>query len=261
MGLGDRLDDLLLRLEAWAVARKPMVAAIAVLSVAAAVTAAVMAGGDEAPVENAIPLATAGPTGSDPQPVSSLVPPAAEEPAAAPSSDPAGRTTAEPADLVVHVIGAVRRPGLVTVEAGARVDEAVRAAGGPTAEADIDRLNLASPVVDGMQIRVPTVDDAADPGAAAVDDPLIRWPQATAPPTGSTEAAGPGGGPPAQPVDLNRATEAQLEGLPGIGPALAAAIVRWRVEHGPFATVDELEAVPGIGPAKLAALRDRAIVR
>ncbi|MEM9563179.1 MAG: helix-hairpin-helix domain-containing protein [Actinomycetota bacterium] len=272
-GLGDRLDDLLLRLEAWAVARRAVVASAAALAIAGAVAAALLTGDDRPPVEEAIPLATTAP----PEPIDGISPDGASGPegaavasaaAEASGSGPAapagpatstGPTSVDAAELVVHVIGAVRRPGLVTVEPGARVDEAVRAAGGPTAAADVDRLNLASPVADGMQIRVPTVDEQIATGAAT-DEPLIRWPEGVAPSTGPSGGNGPDGATDGRPVDLNRAAETELQTLPGIGPALALAIVEWRAEHGPFVTVDDLEAVPGIGPAKLAGLRDRATV-
>ncbi|WP_318657556.1 ComEA family DNA-binding protein [Cellulosimicrobium composti] len=138
--------------------------------------------------------------------------------------------------VVVHVVGQVATPGLVTVGAHARVAEAIEAAGGATAEADLAALNLARTVTDGEQIHVPRPGEAV-PAAAA------------APAHGS--AGTPGG-----PLDLNTADVAALDALPGIGPVLAERIVAWREENGPFTAVDELGEVSGIGPAVLADVRD-----
>jgi competence protein ComEA len=147
---------------------------------------------------------------------------------AAPSAaGPAHRSTSQ---LVVDVAGAVRRPGLHRLSAGARVDDAIAAAGGATARADIAAVNLAAPLADGEQIVVPLR------GAAAA---------------ASSSAAGAGGAP----VDLNSATAEQLDTLPGIGPSTAAKIIAYRQEHGAFHSLDELDAVSGIGPSKLAELK------
>jgi competence protein ComEA len=146
--------------------------------------------------------------------------------------------------VVVHAAGAVVAPGLYELEAGARVADLLRAAGGPTAEADLERLNLAQPVTDGMRVYVP------------------RQGQATIPDLASPEPAGGGSGVgtaraggPAAPVDLNTATLDQLDELPGIGPATAQAIIDHREAVGRFDSVDELLDVRGIGEAKLATLR------
>jgi len=136
---------------------------------------------------------------------------------------------------VVHVAGAVVDPGVHEVAAGSRVIDAVDAAGGATSEADLDRLNLAAPVVDGQRIYVPVV------GGTVPPEPPVPTPAATSPPAG--------------PVDLNRAGIDELDSLPGIGPSTAAAIVEHRERNGPFGSVDDLEQVPGIGPAKLDAIR------
>lgn len=138
--------------------------------------------------------------------------------------------------VLVHVAGAVSTPGVYELVDGARVDDAVRAAGGPVDDALLDGLNLAARVVDGQRVYVPHVGEV-DPAAV---------PAGVEPPTDE----------PAGPVDLNEATVEQLDDLPGVGPATAAAIVDDRERNGPFASVDDLERVPGIGPAKLAALRD-----
>ncbi|MFD4991566.1 ComEA family DNA-binding protein [Cellulosimicrobium cellulans] len=137
--------------------------------------------------------------------------------------------------VVVHVVGQVAAPGLVTVAADARVADALEAAGGATAEADLAALNLARTVADGEQIVVPRPGEAV-PAAGS------------APPGAGTTAGGA--------VDLNAADAAALDALPGIGPVLAERIVAWREENGPFTAVDELGEVSGIGPAVLADVRD-----
>ena len=139
-------------------------------------------------------------------------------------------------DLVVHVTGAVRRPGLVQLPGGSRVDDAVSAAGGPTHKADLASVNLARPLVDGEQIVV------------------LRKGQDMAP-VGAPGPPAAGSTTPGQPVDLNTATLAQLDGLPGVGPVLAQRILDWRTEHGRFSSVDELTEVSGIGERTLADLR------
>lgn len=137
--------------------------------------------------------------------------------------------------LVVHVVGEVRRPGLYRLRDGARIADAVRRAGGARRGADLAALNLAAPLVDGVQVLVP---------AQGVPD---------APP-----AASPSGGvvPPTGPISLSSATIEELDELPGVGPITAQKIVDYRAEHGPFASVDDLDAVPGIGPTRIEQLRD-----
>ncbi len=132
----------------------------------------------------------------------------------------------------VHVAGAVAHPGVVRVPAGARVVDALRAAGGGLPDADLDRLNLAAKVVDGQRIAVARL------GA----------------PVGAGGGAGDPGGGGNGPLDLNAATAAQLEALPGIGPSLAAAIVAERDKRGGFRSVGELRAVRGIGERRFADL-------
>ena len=138
--------------------------------------------------------------------------------------------------VVVHVAGAVHDPGLVVVEVDARVADAITAAGGPAEDADLDRVNLAAVVRDADRIAVPRIGEDAP---------------------GVVESSTTGDGP----VNVNSATAVELEALPGVGPAIATAIVTHREEHGPFATIAELEQVAGIGPAKLAALSDRVVAR
>jgi len=142
---------------------------------------------------------------------------------------------AEPAqapELVVHVVGAVRRPGLYRLPDGSRVDDAIAKAGGPTAKALLAGVNLASPLADGQQVVVPR---RGPPGTAAV-----------VPGTPGSGAK----------VSLASATIEQLDELPGIGPVTAQKIVDWRTTHGPFRSVDDLDDVPGIGPARIEQLRE-----
>lgn len=130
--------------------------------------------------------------------------------------------------LTVHVSGEVAAPGLVELHAGARIADAVAAAGGTLRSADLSALNLAAPVRDGEQIHV-AADRPDAPPAAAGDDGRVH---------------------------INRAAVSDLEALPGVGPVLAGRIFAYREEHGPFASAEDLLDVPGIGEAKLAAMRD-----
>lgn len=142
-----------------------------------------------------------------------------------------------PATLVVDVAGKVRRPGLVHVPAGSRVADVLAAAGGALPGVDLTPLNLARQVTDGEQIIV------GAPAAAPASTPSAAHPARTP------------GAPANTPVDLNTATLAQLDGLPGVGPVLAQRILDWRTEHGRFTTTDELQEVPGVGPKKLESLK------
>ncbi|MFL5960397.1 MAG: helix-hairpin-helix domain-containing protein [Gaiellaceae bacterium] len=162
-------------------------------------------------------------------------------PAVTPLQAPARARAPRPAVaklLVVDVAGAVRRPGLYNLRAGSRIDDAIAAAGGPTAKAQLDAVNLAAPVADGEQVVVP------GRGAGAV--------AAASPPAGAGSA-------PSAPLDLNTATLEQLEALPGIGPVTAQKILDYRQAHGPFHSVAELQGVPGIGPAHMAQLKGLVI--
>jgi competence protein ComEA len=143
-------------------------------------------------------------------------------------------TTAAPS-VVVYVAGAVAAPGVYTLAPLSRVTDAMSAAGGPLATADLNVVNLAATVHDGERIYVPVVGEIV-PAVLAGD----AAPDATIP---------------AGPVNINTATADQLDVLPGVGPTTAAAIVAHREQHGPFQTVDQLADVHGIGPAKLEALR------
>jgi len=146
----------------------------------------------------------------------------------------------EPQEVVVDVAGAVLTPGVHHLETGARVVDAIDAAGGLAPDADPARINLAAVLVDGQQIYVARVGEAP-PLAATANGPVS-----------------PGG--PVPLVDLNTASATELEDLPGIGPATAEAIIDHRQRNGPFTSVDDLLDVRGIGDAKLEQLRDRVTV-
>lgn len=164
--------------------------------------------------------------------------PSAVASTSAPVSPSAPQATPSPTEVQVHVVGAVKKPGVVTLHEGARVHDAIAAAGGLAPAAKLGTLNLAARVVDGMQVAVG--DGQTDSGTTAPQ------PQA---PDGSPEAqrAPPGGGG-AAPVNLNTATQAQLESLPGVGPVMAGKIIAWRTEHGKFSSVNDLQEVDGVGP-------------
>jgi competence protein ComEA len=142
-------------------------------------------------------------------------------------------TPVVPRVVVVHVVGAVRRPGLYELAEGSRIDEAITKAGGPKPKAALELVNLAAPIADGQQILVPTRGDVTATPAAGEAAQSV----ATAK------------------VHLNTATLEELDGLPGIGPVTAQNILDYRTEHGSFQTVDELDAVSGIGPARLEQLK------
>jgi competence protein ComEA len=147
------------------------------------------------------------------------------------------------ARLVIHVAGAVRRPGVYRLRSGSRVDDAVQRAGGATRRADLGGLNLAAELEDGRQVLVP---ERARGGGGV----------ATAAGSGATASAPA----PGQPLNLNTATLEQLDELDGIGPATAQSIIDYREENGGFGSVEELGQVPGIGDVRLASLREQVRV-
>jgi competence protein ComEA len=145
---------------------------------------------------------------------------------------------AAPRKVVVHVVGAVRQPGLYTLAEGSRIDDALAKAGGPRPRAALELVNLAAPVADGQQVVVPAKARAAAPPAAA-----------------GGAAGSVAGVQPAGPIHLNTATLEELDALPGVGPVTAQKILDYRAAKGAFSSVDELDAVPGIGPARLEQLK------
>lgn len=129
------------------------------------------------------------------------------------------REAAQVHTITVQVTGAVNKPGVYEVGADARVDDAIRTAGGATDDADLAQLNLARRLQDGEEIQIPAIQPTPGPGTPAADTGL---------------------------VNINTATAGELDTLPGIGPALADAIIEYRTDNGPFGSVDELARVPGI---------------
>jgi competence protein ComEA len=164
------------------------------------------------------------------------------------SSDPSssagsGGSPGRGGAVVVEVAGAVAHPGVYHLGADDRVADLIARAGGLAPDADADRVNQAAALVDGTMIYVPRqgqTDVPAPVGGASGGDPSSGGDAGSATPAV---------------VDLNTATAAQLDSLPGVGPATAAAILAYRRQHGPFAQVDDLADVAGIGPAKLAQIR------
>lgn len=158
--------------------------------------------------------------------------------AAGPASSAGPASNAPSAELIVDVIGKVRKPGIVTVPKGSRVYQAIEAAGGLKGRADTASLNMARILTDGEQILV-GIEPVTAPGGPAD--------------TGTGTAPG-------TKVNLNTATSEQLDTLPGVGPVTAKAILDWREENGRFGSVDDLLDVKGIGDATLAELRDLVVV-
>ena len=157
------------------------------------------------------------------------------EPAPITIVEPSPRPTRTPARLVVHVSGAVLRPGVYTLAEGSRWQDALQAAGGPAPEADAEALNLAAPVTDGQRVHVPRQGEAAPPPSGAL----------------------PGSGP----LNINTASAAEMENLPGVGPVLAQRIVEDRQANGPFQSVEQLARVRGVGPALLEKLKGLIVAR
>lgn len=160
------------------------------------------------------------------------------------SDDAAGssKKSSSAAEAYVDVDGAVVRPGVYRLKDGARVSQAIDAAGGLTAEADVTGLNRASKITDGQKIYVPTVGEQQ--AAAAVDG--AESGAATTPGAGSSSGL----------VNINTASAAELQTLSGIGPSMAQSIIDERSKNGPFASVDDLMRVSGIGEKKLAKIKD-----
>jgi competence protein ComEA len=170
-----------------------------------------------------------------------------------PSAGPAGPDR----PVVVSVVGLVHTPGLVTLAPGARIADALQAAGGAVDGADTIGLNMARPLGDGEQIVVGLAPIPGQPKAfgssvASASAPIPGAPT-PAPVSGSVKPKA------GEVIDLNTATVEQLDALPGVGPVTAAAIVAWRQANGKFTSVDQLADVDGIGPARLEKLR--ALVR
>jgi competence protein ComEA len=164
-----------------------------------------------------------------------VAPPARPPARSSPAGPPGGGGPGSGHTTLVHVAGAVRRPGLYKMASNARVADAVQAAGGPTRRADLDALNLAEPLVDGTKVEVLRRGEVAPPGAGAT--PALE------------------GAAPAALIPLNSADQAALESIPEVGPVTALAILEYRAEIGAFSSIDQLLEVTGIGPATLEAIR------
>ena len=179
-----------------------------------------------------------------------------------------------PREVRVHVAGAVKRPGVYSLSADARIIDALRAAGGSTQTADLERINLAQSILDAEQIFVPrrgasrtattvaprhrprrTRPTASTPGSVP-GVPVVVAPGSSQPSPASSAAPVT----PARMVNLNTATTEELDTLPGVGPATARAIVSYRTRRGPFAKVEDLLNIDGIGPKKLESLRAHVVL-
>jgi len=227
-----------------------LAAVVVVVAVVVVLVGALVSGGGEGAGGTAGVVVRGAPTAGAASGVPS--PSAGASAGAAPSAPGAGR-------VVVHVLGAVRRSGVVELPASSRVGDALERAGGATDDADLDRLNLARVLTDGERLYVPRVGQQ--------DVPEALGPMADGAAAGPTAAAGAGagsgggtGGEESAVVDLNTADQTALETLPGIGPGLAGRIIAWRDEHGRFTAVEDLLDVSGIGDVRFAELRDRVRV-
>ncbi|MGW4328188.1 ComEA family DNA-binding protein [Nocardia sp. NPDC004573] len=219
------------------------VRALALVGIAAMVVAGVMAFRERPiarPVPPAIGQAAVAATPGSPAPVGAV--------RESPRRTEPGPPTAE---LVISVVGLVQRTGLVRLPEGSRVADALAAAGGPSAGADTTGLNLAQRLSDGDQVLVGPV--APSSGAPQQGSSTIG---AGGRPSSGSAAAPSRPSSPAGRIDLNTASESELDALPGVGPVTARAIVGWRTTNGRFTSVEQLGEVDGIGPARLARLRD-----
>jgi competence protein ComEA len=176
--------------------------------------------------------------------------------------------------IYVHVVGAVAKPGVVHLSPGARLEDALAKAGGPTREADLERINLAAPAEDGIQLRVPRKGEKPPttappptitrskptprreislegPSATQEIGPVLVAPRASSSPSRTTKPAAQMGGT----ININTASAEQLDALPGVGPATAAKIIEYRQQNGGFSSVEQLLEVKGIGPKKFETMR------
>ena len=192
------------------------------------------------------------------------------QPGARPSESAQGGGASGEATVRVHVAGAVNNPGVYTLPAQGRAVDAIAAASGAAADADLDRVNLAGALSDGVQIYVPHRGETAAPAQIQPNGGTANTGQGNAANGAAQNGASQGGTQPqpartltpagsaqkgSTPVNINTATAEELQTLPRIGPAMAQRIIAWREAHGGFRSVDELDAVPGIGPSMLENLR------
>ncbi|WP_287016756.1 helix-hairpin-helix domain-containing protein [Gordonia sp. (in: high G+C Gram-positive bacteria)] len=233
----------------------PAAIALILVGIAACAVAgfSLLRGGSDTPTPVAFP-ASAGPTATGEVAASSAP--------AQPDSAGQAQPGQAPVEVVVSVVGLVHRPGLVRLAGEARVADAIARAGGARKGADLLSLNLAQRLNDGDQVLV---GHGGDGGRMALRSAVVgAGGQVAAPGSGTSAAAQPGvsatGGSSTGKVDLNSATEAQLDELPGVGPVTAQAIIAWRDTHGRFTSVDQLAEVDGIGPTRFARLRELVTV-
>ena len=238
--LADRLRSQVAPLRSW------LVAAVGIAVVAAAGWWLLRP--STPPIEAQLPAA---------QPAASASAGGAAAGSAAAPADGGSTTTTSTPDVVVQAAGAVAKPGVYELRAGARVDDLVEAAGGLTERADADRINLAAPVSDGERVWLPSQGEerAPDVVAGTGGGGGASGAGSASPGAAGGTSGGAGSVSPASPIDLNSATAEELDVLPGVGPATATAIVAYREEHGRFGSVEELLEVRGIGDAKLEQLR------
>lgn len=147
--------------------------------------------------------------------------------------------------IVIHVTGAVNTPGIVRLEEGSRIEDAIEAAGGLTEDSDISDINLAYVLEDGVKIRIPTIDDKENGESYIIEgsgDNIILEENTEA----SSDTL----------VNINKADETELDALPGIGPSLASKIIQYREENGNFKKIEDIKNVTGIGDTKYANLKD-----
>ncbi|HRE03601.1 MAG TPA: helix-hairpin-helix domain-containing protein [Ilumatobacteraceae bacterium] len=194
------------------------------------------------PVESGLPMASSTSAPSATSPTASTATPPSGSSASPVATEP---VSTAPATIVVHVAGAVAQPGIYTLAAGSRVVDAVAVAGGVVADADLDAVNLAGPIGDGTRVYIPRIGGEV---------PVVVTPSGGG--GAGTGAAVSPSPTPSAPIDINAASVAELDALPGVGPSTAAAIVEYRSSVGPFASVEDLLHVRGIGAAKLDAIRD-----
>ncbi|HVF10354.1 MAG TPA: ComEA family DNA-binding protein [Abditibacteriaceae bacterium] len=163
-----------------------------------------------------------------------------------------GSAVARASTILVHVTGAVRKPGVLTLPGNARTVDAIRSAGGATPDSDVNNLNLAAHLQDGQQIVVPSRQKAVPSRQKAVQMPVVPSPLGAASQSSTKKSKKEFVGV----VNINRASAAELEALPGVGPAIAGRIIAYRTQHGPFRSLSDLDAVKGIGVKKLEDLKD-----
>lgn len=221
---------------------------------------------EDLPFAGSSPTSAAGaitPSASTSGPPASASPSGASAGAVGPSaptgsSGPAAEVSIT--QVVVHIAGAVRSPGVYRLRPDARLEDAVAAAGGLSSSADTNRVNLAERVADGSRWYVPKRGETSIP---QVEEPSGQTATAGGP-GGTNAASGPGSGVAGEgttgPINLNTADQATLETLPGVGPATAAAIINFREREGPLTSVDQLLDVPGIGTSKLEQIAPNATV-